>query len=75
MLFSLSSPSAQEQETQPLSPHHYAQLLTRELAAVEQRFNMTNDPDLIEACIFERAALYARLRGLLNQERMAKETK
>lgn len=41
------------------------------LDANESRFNMAVDGDLVEACIFERNALNARINHLL---RLAKET-
>lgn len=46
-----------------------ARELTRELEDVEQRFNQVTDPDMIDSCIYERAALMARLRYLLRTER------
>lgn len=54
---------------QPLSPKQLSQQLVRELEGVERLFNMTSDPDLIDAYIFERAALMARLRHLLRSQR------
>ena len=52
-----------------LTPHQLSQQLVQELESVERLFNMTSDPDLIDAYIFERAALMARLRYLLHTQR------
>ncbi|HIS68594.1 MAG TPA: DUF2508 family protein [Candidatus Gallacutalibacter stercoravium] len=41
--------------------------VSRQLACVEQWFQMECDGDLIEACIYQREALQARYRYLLSQ--------
>ena len=74
MLFIKHSAPAQEQAQLPeesftLTPHQLSQQIVQELEGVERLFNMTSDPDLIDAYIFERAALMARLRHLLRSQR------
>ena len=64
-------PIAEEYSPDSLTPHQLSQQLARDLEDVERLFNMTSDPDLIDAYIFERAALMARLRYLLNSQRSA----
>lgn len=64
-------PIAEEYSPDNLTPHQLSQQLARDLEDVERLFNMTSDPDLIDAYIFERAALMARLRYLLNSQRAA----
>ena len=46
-----------------------AEQIVQELEGVERLLNMTSDPDLIDAFIYERAALMARLRHLLRSQR------
>ena len=67
-------PIAEEYSPDNLTPHQLSQQLARDLEDVERLFNMTSDPDLIDAYIFERAALMARLRYLLNSQRTASST-
>ena len=43
--------------------------VSRRLACVERWFEMENDSDMIEACIYEREALNARYRCLLRKAR------
>ena len=72
MLFTKQPVPAQEQTTIPeedLTPQQLSRQIVQELEGVEQRFNMTSDPDLIDAFIFERAALMARLRHLLRTQK------
>ena len=64
-------PIAEEYSPDNLTPHQLSQQLARDLEDVERLFNMTSDPDLIDAYIFERAALMARLRYLLHSQRSA----
>lgn len=59
----------EEFSCQEMTPHQLSQQLARDLEGVERLFNMTSDPDLIDAYIFERAALLARLRHLLHSQR------
>lgn len=51
------------------TPGQLARELTRELEGVDRCFNLVTDPDMIDAYIYERAALMARLRYLLRLER------
>ena len=59
-----------EDDNFSLTPHQLSQQLVQELEGVERLFNMTSDPDLIDAYIFERAALMARLRHLLRAQKV-----
>ncbi len=43
--------------------------ICEQLNAVERRFSMESDPDLIEACIYEMDSLRARYRYLLRTAR------
>ena len=74
MLFLKHTAPEPEQTTIPeenfsLTPHQLSQQIVQELEGVERLFNMTSDPDLIDAFIYERAALMARLRHLLRSQR------
>jgi len=78
MLFLKHSAPVQEEHTIPeesfsLTPQQLSRQLVQELEGVERLFNMTSDPDLIDAYIFERAALMARLRHLLRSQRVPSE--
>lgn len=74
MLFLKHTPPEPErttfpEERFPLTPHQLSQQIAEQLEEVERLFNMTSDPDLIDAYIYERAALMARLRHLLRSQR------
>lgn len=78
MLFLKHSAPVPEEHTIPeesfsLTPQQLSRQLVQELEGVERLFNMTSDPDLIDAYIFERAALMARLRHLLRSQRVPSE--
>ncbi len=58
-------------DTPPSKTQEAIREVCRELQAVQARFAMESDSDLIEACIYETEALRARYRFLLRQAKQA----
>lgn len=54
-------------EVRPDETREAIREVCRQLENVQSRFEMENDPDLIEACIYEMESLRARYRYLLRQ--------